>query len=275
MRRRHEIEVRPLESAAAREAELGTLRAGAKSLGLLMVVALALPTQALVLVFTRGRASMRFPPFFHAAFARVLGVRVRQVGTPLQGRGVVHVSNHLSYLDVQVLGRVLRTRFVAKEDVRAWPLFGLLSRLQQTVFISRARHRAGEVGDALSQALAGEHGLLLFPEGTTSDGSAVLPFKSSVFAPLLVVPGVVLQPVRIELLSVDGVGIAEGGERDLYAYYGDATLVPHLWKFMRGSGAEVQVRFLEPIALGPQDERKALARTAWTAVAGASEPAEA
>src|SRR5688572_2963109 len=169
----------------------------------------------LMLAFGRGRASMWLPPMFHAAFARVLGLRVRYQGEPLQGRGVVHLSNHLSYLDVQALGRRLRTRFVAKEDVRAWPLFGLLSRLQQTVFISRARHGAGEVGDALAMALAGEHGLLLFPEGTTSDGAGVLPFKSSVFAPLASAPGELrLQPVRIELLAVDGRAIAEGGERD-------------------------------------------------------------
>lgn len=230
---------------------------------------MALPVQALVLAFGRGRSSMWLPPWFHAAFAAVLGLRVRYVGEPVQGPGVVHVSNHLSYLDVQALGRRLRTRFVAKEDVRGWPLFGLLSRLQQTVFISRARQRAGEVGDALSAALDGSHGLLLFPEGTTSDGAAVLPFKSSVFAPLVAGTRVrLLQPVRIELVSVDGSAIAAGGDRDLYAYHGDATLVPHLWRFMRGSGAELRVSFLPPIHEVSGSDRKALARQAWAAVAG-------
>ncbi|MEO8161295.1 MAG: lysophospholipid acyltransferase family protein [Arenimonas sp.] len=236
---------------------------------------MALPTQAVMLACSRGRASMWLPPHFHAAFARVFGLRVSYEGVPLQGRGVVHLSNHLSYLDVQALGRVLRTRFVAKEDVRGWPVFGLLSRLQQTVFISRQRHRAGAVGDALVLALAGEHGLLLFPEGTTSDGSTVLPFKSSVFAPLLAVPGLRLQPVRIELLSVDGEAIANGGDRDRYAYHGDATLVPHLWRFLRGSGAELRVRFLEPITVAPDADRKALAREACAAVTGVESTAEA
>lgn len=237
-------------------------------LALLAVIALALPTQALMLALSRGRSSMLLPPIFHAAFGRVLGLRVRYQGEPLQGGGVVHLSNHLSYLDVQALGRRLKTRFVAKEDVRAWPLFGLLSRLQQTVFISRARHRAGDVGEALAAALAGEHGLLLFPEGTTSDGARVLPFKSSVFAPLASAARPLrLQPVRIELLVVDGRAIAAGGDRDRYAYHGEATLVPHLWRFMRGSGAELRVSFLPPLELTAGVDRKELARRAWAAVA--------
>jgi 1-acyl-sn-glycerol-3-phosphate acyltransferase len=186
---------------------------------------------------------------------------------------VVHVANHLSYLDVQVLGQRLRTRFVAKEDVRSWPLFGLLARLQQTVFISRARQRAGDVGAIVAAALADDHGLCLFPEGTSSDGSRVLPFKSSVFAPLLGVRDAIVQPVRIELLSVDGRAIAEGGDRDRYAYHGDATLVPHLWRFLRGRGASLRVHFLAPIAVQAAPDRKRLARLAWAEVADEAGPA--
>jgi 1-acyl-sn-glycerol-3-phosphate acyltransferase len=221
----------------------------------------------------RGSASMRLPLHFHAAFARILGLRVRFRGTPLQGRGVVHLSNHLSYLDVAVLGSRLRTRFVAKDEVRGWPLFGFLASLQQTVFISRARHRAGEVGGQLALALSQAHGLLLFPEGTTSDGAGVLPFKSSVFAPLVGIEGLLLQPVRIELLAVDGLAVAGAGDRDRYAYHGEATLLPHLWRFMRGSGAELAVHFLPPLAMARDADRKALARAAWDAVAGSQAPA--
>ena len=240
----------------------------------MLLIALALPAQLLVLAFTRGRGAMVLPPVFHAAFARALGLRVRYLGEAIEGRGVVHVSNHLSYLDVQVLGRRLRTRFVAKEEVRGWPVFGLLSRTQQTVFISRARHRADEVGDALSRALAGEHGLLVFAEGTTSDGAQVLPFKSSVFAPLAARPGLRVQPLHIELLSVDGVAISDGGERDRYAYHGSATLLPHLWRFMRGEGAELRVSFLPPTTVVAGDDRKALARVLHAQVAGLASAAE-
>ena len=213
---------------------------------------------------------MWLPMRFHAAFARVIGLRVEYRGEAAQGHGVVHACNHLSYLDVQVLGRYLRTRFVAKEDVRAWPLFGLLAQVQQTVFVSRARQRAGETGAKLAQALEGPHGMLLFPEGTTSDGSTVLPFRAGAFAPFATRPGLRLQPVRIELLAVDGTRLADGGERDLYAYHGDATLLPHLWRFLRGQGARVRVHFLAPIVVPENADRKELARDAWSAVVAAA-----
>jgi 1-acyl-sn-glycerol-3-phosphate acyltransferase len=249
-------------------AELAALRAAGKLLALSLLVAVALPAQLLVLACTRGPASMKLPRRFHAVFARILGLRVEYRGEPLQGRGVVHVGNHLSYLDVPVLGQRLATRFVAKEDVRGWPLFGLLARLQQTLFVSRSRQRVQATGAMLSQALEGVHGLFLFPEGTTSDGSRLLPFKPGAFAPLVAREGLQLQPVRIELLAVDGVDIAEGGNRDLYAYHGDASLLPHLWRFLCGRGARLRVSFLAPIPHGPPLDRKRLALAAWSAVAG-------
>lgn len=211
---------------------------------------------------------MRLPLRFHAAFARILGLHVDYRGEALEGHGVVHVCNHLSYLDVTALGQRVRTRFVAKEDVRAWPLFGLLARTQQTVFVSRARVRAGDSGAALTGALDGTHGLLVFPEGTTSDGATVLPFRAGAFAPLAAWPGLRVQPVRLSLISVDGVPAGQGGDRDLYAYHGDATLLPHLWRFLRTRGASLRVEFLPPIAVGTQSDRKQLARAAWAAVSG-------
>jgi 1-acyl-sn-glycerol-3-phosphate acyltransferase len=245
-----------------------------KSLALLALVLVALPLQLLVLACTRGPASMWLPRRFHAVFARVLGLNVEYRGEAAQGHGVVHACNHLSYLDVPVLGRYLSTRFVAKEDVRGWPLFGLLARVQQTAFVSRARQRAGDTGAMLAQALDGRHGLLLFPEGTTSDGSAVLPFRAGAFAPFVARPGLRLQPVRIDLLAVDGARIVDGGERDLYAYQGDATLLPHLWAFLRGRGASVRVHFLPPIVVPADADRKELARAAWSAVVAAAPVAD-
>ena len=143
------------------------MRAVAKSLALLTLIALVLPAQSLVLACTRGRSSMRLPPLFHASFAAVLGLRVRYHGEALEGRGVVHASNHLSYLDVQALGQRLRTRFVAKEDVRAWPLFGLLARLQQPVFTPVAS--APYAGITFQSP----------PTAYTGDGSIAYTFRST------------------------------------------------------------------------------------------------
>ena len=248
------------------------MRAGGRALGLLALAALAMPSQLLVLACTRGRSAMRLSPLFHAAFARIAGLRVEYEGEPLQGAGVVHLCNHLSYLDVPALGQRLRTRFVAKREVRGWPVFGLLAQLQQTVFVDRRRQQAGALGDALSRALDGPHGLLLFPEGTTSDGAQVLPFKSAAFAALAARPGLRLQPVRIELLAVDGTALAAGGERARYAYFGDASLLPHLWRFLCGRGARLRIHFLEPRTVVAGADRKALAQACRRAVAAARGP---
>ena len=147
------------------------------------------------------------------------------------------------------IGGVVRACFVAKDEVRGWPVMGALASLQQTVFISRNSRDARAAAGALSGALAAGHRLVLFPEGTTSDGSGVLPFKSSIFA-LLAEPSlsqVPLQPVSLALLEVDGRAVDAGGNRDLYAYHGDMHLGPHLLAFMRVSGARLRLRFHSPL----------------------------
>lgn len=240
-----------------------------KSLVLAAMVLAVLPTQLLVLAFTRGTASLVLPALFHGLACRVLGIHVEMTGTATAEPRAVFISNHLSYLDVLVIGGVVHACFVAKEDVRAWPLFGLLSRLQQTVFITRNPRRAALAVERLRQALADGHRLVLFPEGTTSDGRAVLPFKSSSFAALVdpTLAHAVLQPVTVELIEVDGLPVAAGGHRDTYAYHGDATLVPHLGTFMRASGARVRLHFHAPLQRAAQDSRKDLAQLAHDSVA--------
>lgn len=232
-----------------------------------MVIAVV-PSQLMVLAFTRGPASLRLPALFHRLFCRVLGIHVEVRGAPVADRQAVFISNHLSHLDVSVIGGVVRACFVAKQDVRGWPVFGALSRLQQTVFITRDPRRVAEAVAKIRDALAAGHRLVLFPEGTTSDGRSVLPFKSSSFS-VLADPGmqdVVLQPMTVELLEADGRPIDAGGDRDLYAYHGEMTLVPHLLAFMAGSGARVRLHFHAPLPRDPRRTRKELAAAAQAQV---------
>jgi 1-acyl-sn-glycerol-3-phosphate acyltransferase len=244
------------------------LRLLVKSLGLAALILLVAPVQALVLLLSRGPASMRLPPLFHRAMCALLGLRVEVTGMPVAATQAVFISNHLSHLDIPAIGSSLRACFVAKDEVRGWPVFGFLARLQHTVFISRRARDAGGVAAQLSAALGDGHRLVLFPEGTTSDGRAVLPFKSSIFAPLAepALAHVVLQPMTLELLAVDGRPVAAGGLRDAYAYYGDMQLLPHLLAFMRLSGATLRVQFHEPLARIDKETRKQLARRAHQAV---------
>ena len=248
-----------------------TCRVIAKCLALAMMVVLVVPLQRLVLAVTRGPASLMLPGLFHRMMCRVLGLHLEVHGQCAARSQVLYIGNHLSYLDVPLLGGRLPACFIAKDDIRAWPVFGALSRLQQTVFIPRDARRAADAAALLQQALASGHHLILFPEGTTSNGAAVLPFKSSLFAVLLdpSMGQVALQPMTLELLSVDGRAITDDAQRDCYAYHGDMHLKPHLLGFMRLSGARLRLQLhacLPPT--GPGTSRKILATMARESVAG-------
>jgi 1-acyl-sn-glycerol-3-phosphate acyltransferase len=221
-----------------------------------------IPIQWIVLHFTQGPGSLIIPLYWHKVTAALFGIRVEVEGSPVRGRQVVLVSNHLSYLDIEVFSRIAPWSFVAKAEVARWPLFGTLARLQQTAFTSRARTDAHKDRDMLGARLAEGKNLIIFAEGTSSDGGAVLPFKSSVFGALKEAAGVkplLIQPVTLVLLTVDGRPCDQSSARDLYAYHGDMVLAPHLWRFAGLRGARLRMIFHEPIEIDGTADRKQLA----------------
>src|SRR5437588_3010506 len=151
---------------------------------------------------------------------RVLGIRVTTRGSMPQS-GVL-VCNHLSYLDVVVLSSIGPCVFVAKRDVAAWPLFGWLAHAAGTIFVDR-EHRLSSpaVVDLVRAALASGSVVVLFPEGTSSDGSTVLPFKS----PLLESAAQLHCPVASASIQY---ALDDGSVVDEVCYWRDMTLVPHL-----------------------------------------------
>ncbi len=151
---------------------------------------------------------------------RVLGIRVTRRGSMPQS-GLL-VCNHLSYLDVVVLSSIGPCVFVAKRDVAAWPLFGWLAHAAGTIFVDRERRLASaDVVDLVREAIAGGSLVVLFPEGTSSDGSTVLPFKSS-----LLESAVQLRcPVATAAIEH---ALEDGSVADEVCYWGDMTLLPHL-----------------------------------------------
>jgi 1-acyl-sn-glycerol-3-phosphate acyltransferase len=233
------------------------------------IIAVLAPLQCAAALLSGGRMPTRLPALFHRLACRVMGVVVDVRGA-MNGGQTVWISNHLSYLDIMAIGSVARCSFVAKDDVRGWPVFGLLARLQDTVFISRTARRAADVGQALALALAGGRNLVVFPEGTTSDGAAVLPFKSSLFEVFVADPtqaGLTLQPLTVSIESIDGHAV-DVANRDLYAYHGDASLGPHLLRFLGTKGAKVRLTFHAPLSNDTTASRKTLAHAAHVAVAG-------
>ena len=244
----------------------GALRACSR--GALMFVGsvlLVLP-QALWRLARPGGAQGPLPRLIHWLLCRVLGLRVQVVGQPVFDGVSAWVGNHLSYLDVPVLGSLGRMRFVAKQEVASWPLFGWLADLQGTVYVSRRARDAAVAIERFAEAVAAGGVVVLFAEGTSSDGSAVRPFRPSMLQALMAstpedaisrASGV--QAFTLRLQEVDDLAADQSRIRDLYAYHGDAVLLPHLKRFLRLRGARLQVVFHPPVAPSCFRDRCALA----------------
>lgn len=247
----------------------------------LAVLAWTLPAmliQAVCLVLP-GHAKVVFARVYWAVFARIIGIEVRVIGTaarPLGNRRIVYVSNHSSWVDIPVIGGVLDGCFVAKGDVASWPIIGTIARLGRTVFVSRSRASTGKERDAMRAKLKAGDNLILFPEGTSSDGSRVLPFRTAFFAvaeastederadlPLL-------QPVSVVYDRLGGLP-AGRASRPIFAWYGDMDIASHFWRLSQHVGLRATVLLHTPLDPGRFEDRKALSQAVWRVVAdGAS-----
>src|SRR5712672_2737222 len=120
---------------------------------------LLMPVQAIGLVLGQ-RWVATFPRFYHRWCCRILGLRVRRIGRPIQARPVLFAANHISYLDITALGSLLAASFIAKREVASWPLFGWLARLQRSVFIDRQVRSTRAQRDSIADRLAGNEALI-------------------------------------------------------------------------------------------------------------------
>jgi lyso-ornithine lipid O-acyltransferase len=212
----------------------------------------------------------RIPVFYHRLLLKLMGIRVHVSGQPSTAAPILFVSNHASYLDVPILGSLVPAGFVAKTEVADWPLFGILSRIQNSVFVERRKTRAADQRTLLQDYLAKKQSLILFPEGTSSDGLTALPFKSSLFGIVedsACGQSITVQPVSVTCTELDGFPMLRE-ERPVFAWYGeDLPLVPHLWNVFLHSGFTVEVIFHTPLATTATPNRKDLAAASHKIVA--------
>ena len=194
---------------------------------------------------------------------RILGIGFRSSGEPMTQMGAV-VSNHASWLDIFSLNARKRVYFVSKAEVAGWPGIGWLARAVGTVFIRRDRRDAAEQKTVFEDRLRAGHKLLFFPEGTSSDGRRILPFKSTLFAAFFT--NELRESCYIQPATVTYVAPPDETER-FYGWWGDMEFAPHLLQTLaaRRQG-RIELRYHVPLKVSDFPDRKSLAAACEEAV---------
>lgn len=229
--------------------------------------------QPIVFLFTRGRFSYELPYYFHNAWRKSFAVKYVVKGTPCvdKDKQVLYMGNHISYLDIPVVGSVIKASFVAKSEVGTWPLASFLASLQQTAYIQRKRSKMMEEKNNLQTRIDKGDSLIIFPEGTSTSGLDVLPFKSSLFILALGEnnENLYIQPFTLRIVEVDGKAPQSKEDNNIYAWPRDMDmeLHHHLWRFAKSKGATIEITFHEPLKASDYDNRKVLAKDCYEFVA--------
>ena len=244
----------------------GTARAVAILAGFGALTLPLMPVQA-ALLRTSPRLARRFPNWYHRQVCRLLGVRLHIEGRIVEDAPVLLVSNHVSWLDIPVLSAVAPLSFVAKKEVGTWPFVSILARLQRSVLIDRTRRAAvGRTTNEMIERLKAGDAIVLFAEGTSSDGNRVLPFKTPLFAAAKpsssnggTDPGACVQTLAITYTHLHGIPFGRAG-RPLVGWYGDMEMASHAWELLKAGPLDVKIRIGPPVPLENFADRKDLAR---------------
>jgi len=215
----------------------GILRAAARSVGLLSVFGAAAMHYALTIAFIPKRERLRARALWLQRWsrhcARAIGMRIEQHGiAPSSG---MIVSNHLSYLDVLAFSAITPCVFVAKKEVAGWPVLGFFARMAGTIFVNRAsRMQVADTNACIESALKSGVTVLLFAEGTTTNGRSVLPFRSSLLEPI------VRSRRRITPAAIY-YDLDDGSVAEEICYWREMTLLPHLLNVLTKSTVRTRI----------------------------------
>lgn len=206
-------------------------------------------------------APPRIPRAFHRLLCRAMGMKVDVLGAPVEGRPTLFAANHISWVDIPVLGSQILASFVAKAEVGQWGMVGRLSDLQRTIYVERERRtRSREQSGVIAERMAAGHSIILFPEGTSTSGRTVRPFKSSLFA--IAETGeldVTVQPVTLAYTHINGLPMLRSSRHKI-AWVGDMDLAPHAWELLGLGKVRAVLQFHEPVRRSDFANRKELAR---------------
>lgn len=210
---------------------------------------------------------------YYRVLRAIMRIRLRVVGEPVRGRPVLFVSNHMSWVDIVVIGSIAPVAFVAKSEVRKWPLVGITAKMQRTVFVDRARrHQAADAIAEIVARLKSGTSVVLFAEGTSSDGNRVLPFRSALIGAIKhaamhggAAADILIQPMSICYTGQHGIPMGRQN-RPLVAWYGDLDFMPHIREFIARGAVDAVVSYGEPVPASAGADRKAMTRALEGAV---------
>lgn len=246
------------------------------------MIVIAVPFQSLWLLLRLPKPWL-LPLAFHRMALKIINARIRIHG-PLPPPGTLILANHISWLDIIVIGAVLPVNFVAKADIAAWPVFGFLAKLQRTIFIDRDRRTdAANQRNALQLRLAKGDRLVLFPEGTTGDGTLVSTFKSALLASAEIqehptddptdekksrrrkrkknVDDIRVQPLSLVFSEICGMPMGRRA-RIAYAWIGNTSLIKLMLFTIGGEPVTLDLVFHPITTLSEAGGRKELAKAA-------------
>jgi len=186
----------------------------------------------------------------------LLGIKIKITGKKwaLKKRGVFFVCNHLSYLDGIITSSLSPLVFIGKSELRQWPILGIMVFLSGTIFVNRINPaNIQKELKKITRILKNGVNVILFPEGTSSDGKDLLPFKSSFFA-APIETGCYVVPLAIRYKKINSQNITNKNKDYVY-WYGDMELVPHLFNLLGLKSIEVEIKVCNPVYV-PENYRK-------------------
>jgi 1-acyl-sn-glycerol-3-phosphate acyltransferase len=208
---------------------------------------------------------------YYRVLCFLLRIRVHMAGAPMRGRAVLFVCNHVSWVDIVVIGSIAPIAFVAKREVASWPLIGITAKLQRTVFVDRTRrHLTGDAVAEIVGRIRNGVSVVLFAEGTSSDGNRVLPFRSALLGAVEEAGStseerILMQPMSIGYTGQYGIPMGRQ-HRPLVAWYGDLDFVPHIKTFIERGAVDAVVSYGEPAPADSNIDRKAITKQLESAV---------
>ncbi len=239
----------------------------------LAVLILALFPIQLIGIALNNHWQRSIPHLFHRAFCVMVGVRIRELGKRSADDPVLILSNHVSWLDICVITALTPVVFVAKSEVARWPVFGWLAKLQRTIFIERERRqKTGAATQEIAGRLLGGDAVVLFAEGTSSDGVRILPFRSALIGAVHHALGdsthhtrITVQPMSLAYMRFGGLPVGRA-LRERVAWYGDADLIPNFIGILAAGAVDVTVTWGEAVSYDMSADRKQIARAAEMSV---------